>query len=79
MTSSNVTHFTIYEKSSGKECGKHSQSHYCKTHWEDLLKYDPSENYMILPWWEDEEEEYHEGRIENLKDFLIEVLKIKTD
>ncbi len=69
MTSANTTDYLIFDKS-GKQVGKHHQHHYCKTHWEDLLKYSPPEDYFIQSTWEDEEENYHEGKKMNLKYFL---------
>lgn len=58
MTSANVTIFKI--KKDGQVIAKHSQHDYCKTHWEDLLKYQPLSDYTILRTWVDEDEEYHE-------------------
>ena len=75
MTSANVTQYIIYEKATGEKVGTHYQSHLCKTKWGDLLRFQPSEDYEILAWWEDEEEEYHEGKKTNLYDFLV---KTKT-
>jgi hypothetical protein len=76
MTSANVTEYTIYDKETGEEVGTHSQHWYCKTKWENLLKFQPLENYEILTWWYDEEEEYNEGETVNLKDFVEKRIKI---
>jgi hypothetical protein len=78
MTSTNVTKFIIFDENK-KVVGEHSQSCYCKTHWEDLLIFDPPENHTIVPWGYDEEEEYWIGDEKNLKDFLIKVRLIKTE
>lgn len=69
MTSANVTEYRI-EDLSGKEVGSHSQHHYCKTHWGDLLKFTPPENFTITPHGLDEEEEEWEGDMVNLKIFI---------
>jgi|FAXJ01.1.fsa_nt_gi hypothetical protein len=69
MTSANVTDYRI-EDLSGKQMGTHSQHHYCKTHWGDLLKFTPPENYMITPHGLDEEEESWEDEPMNLAVFL---------
>lgn len=80
MTSANVTEYLIFDKS-GKQVGKHHQHHYCKTHWEDLLKYSPPEDYFIQSTYYDEEENYHENKKINLKTFLnkIEESKRKSE
>ena len=69
MTSANVTEYTIRDLS-GKEVGRHSQHHYCKSHWGDLLKYTPEENFTIQAWGLDEEEELWEDEEIPLKVFL---------
>jgi hypothetical protein len=79
MTSANVREYNIYNIGSDKVVGTHQQHHYCKTHWEDLLKFIPPENYEIMKWWLDEEEEYWEDDKENLRDFLIKRRLIKTE
>jgi hypothetical protein len=72
MTSANVTEYLISDKY-GKVVGIHHQHHYCKTHWENLNKFSPPEDYFIQATWEDEEENYHEGKKINLKDFWDEM------
>ena len=57
MTSANVTEYRIESLHTGKEVGTHSQHHYCKTHWGDLLKFLPPEDFTITPHGLDEEEE----------------------
>jgi hypothetical protein len=74
MTSANVTEYTIRDLS-GKEVGSHYQSHLCKTHWGDLLKFQPLTNFTIQPWGYDEEEEYWEGDEVNLNDFVEKLKK----
>lgn len=76
MTSANVTIYYIYNKS-GTVVGKHYQNHLCKTHWEDLNKFSPPEDYFIQATWEDEEEDYYEGGKINLKDFLDKITDAK--
>ena len=79
MTSANVTSYIIYNKGTDNEAGKHSEHAYCKPRWNNLLRFDPPENYEIYTWWLDEEEEYYDHPRENLKDFLIKrrILKIE--
>lgn len=69
MTSANVTNYRI-EDLSGKEMGTHSQHHYCNTHWGDLLKFTPPENYTITAYGLDEEEEEWEDEPMSLAVFL---------
>ena len=76
MTSANVTIYRI-EDLTGKEVGEHRQHWLCKTHWGDLLKFTPSENFTITETWEDEEEEYHEGEPKNLKVFIDKLRESK--
>jgi hypothetical protein len=74
MTSANVTEYSIIKKSTGEVVGNHRQHHYCKTNWESLaLKYNPIEDYSIQPYGYDEEDEYWEGEVHDLYDFLVEV------
>ncbi len=76
MTSANVIKYRI-EDLDGKLIGLHSQHAYCKTHWGDLLKFTPPENFTITPYGEDEEEEEWEGESMNLAVFLNELRKNK--
>ena len=76
MTSANVTKYRI-EDLNGKQIGEHYQSHLCKTHWGDLLKFIPAENFTITNTWEDEDEEYHEGEPVNLKVFIDKLKESK--
>lgn len=69
MTSANITNYTITDLQ-GKKVGKHSQHAYCKTHWDDLLVFDPPENYMIQAWGLNEEEELWQNEPINLKVFI---------
>lgn len=68
-TSANVSEFRI--EKDGKQVGSHRQNWLCKTRWEELLKYQPLEEHTITETWYDEEEEYDEGKPQNLKEFLI--------
>lgn len=69
MTSANVIEYTIRDLN-GNEVGKHKQHCLCKTHWEKLLVFTPFENFTIQSWGYDEEEEYWEGKVYNLRDFI---------
>ena len=72
MTSANVTEYRI-DDLRGMKVGQHSQHHYCKTHWGDLLKFIPPENYTITAYGLDEKEEKWEDDPMNLADFLTEL------
>lgn len=74
MTSANVTEYRI-EDLTGKTVGSHSQHCYCKTHWGDLLKFTPAENFTITPHGLDEEEEEWESEPMNLKTFIERLTK----
>lgn len=76
MTSANVTEYRI-EDLTGKVVGRHSQHAYCKTHWGDLLKFTPPENFTITPHGLDEEEEEWEDDPINLKVFIERLIKNK--
>lgn len=69
MTSANVTEYRI-EDLHGNVVGTHSQHCYCKTHWGDLLKFTPPENYTITAHGLDEEEEVWEDDPMNFAVFL---------
>jgi hypothetical protein len=77
MTSANVTEYRI-EDLAGKTVGSHSQHCYCKTHWGDLLKFTPAENFIITPHGLDEEEEEWESEPINLKTFIERLEKGKA-
>jgi predicted glutamine amidotransferase len=74
MTSANITEYTI-RNLGGVKIGEYSQHALCYTHWGDLLKFQPLEDYTIQPWGYDEEEEYWEGEETSLKVF-IDKLKV---
>ena len=74
MTSANVTEYTIFN-SEGKKVGEHSQHCLCKTKWGRLLKFTPPENFVIMAWGYDEEEEYWEDDPINLKTFIEKLTK----
>jgi hypothetical protein len=76
MTSANTTYYTITDLA-GKEVGKHSQSHYCKPRWEELLGFSPPEKYNIQAYGFDEEEAPWEDDPINLREFLIDRRIIK--
>ena len=69
MTSANVVQYRI-EDLSGKKVGNHYQSLMCKTHWGDLLKFVPAENFTITTYGLDEEENDWEEETVNLKIFI---------
>lgn len=75
MTSANVTKYNIYKN--GRKVGQHYQSHLCKTHWEDLEKFSPPEDFEIMAYGYDEEEEYWEDKKINLKKFLNKISEAK--
>ncbi len=76
MTSANTVHYTIRDYS-GKIVGEHSWNFYCKTRWEELLRFSPPENFEIQQWGYDEEEEYWEEEPRNLREFLLATKTIK--
>jgi hypothetical protein len=77
MTSANVTKYRIVNLE-GMIVGKHSQHAYCKTHWGDLLKFTPPENYTITAYGLDEEEEEWENDPINLAVFLDDLRKCRA-
>lgn len=77
MTSANVTKYRICDRLTGNIVGQHYQHAYCYTHWGDLLKFTPPENYTITPHGLDEYEEEWEGDTVNLKDFIDKLKKNK--
>lgn len=77
MTSANVVEYRIFDKKDN-EVGGHRQHLMCKSHWEDLLvKYCPAGDFKIQAFGYDEEDEYWEGEIESLYDFLVQVGEIE--
>jgi hypothetical protein len=77
MTSANVVQYRI-EDLNGKQVGKHYQSLLCKTHWGELLVFQPSENFTITAFGEDEEEAYWEDEPINLKVFIDKLVASKA-
>lgn len=69
MTSANIINFIIRDLQ-GNKVGEHQQHRLCKTHWEDLKKFQPYENFTIQSWGLDEEEEEWYGEVWNLRDFV---------
>lgn len=69
MTSANVVEYDIIDKN-GVSVGHHRQHLMCKTNNEPLLAFQPAEDYMILPYGYDEEEELWEGEPIKLSEFL---------
>lgn len=69
MTSANVTNYTI-RNLKGEKVGKYQQHCYCKSKHSEILKFTPFEDYTIQTSGLDEEEEYWEGKVYNLRDFL---------
>jgi hypothetical protein len=76
MTSANVTEYKI-EDLNGNKVGEYYQSHLCKTHWGDLLKFIPPENFMITAYGLDENEVEWEDKPINLKVFVDKLKKSK--
>lgn len=68
MTSANVVMYSILKDDI--EVGSHRVNIMCKSNFDKLLVYEPLTEYEILPYGYDEEEDYWEGEIENLSDFL---------
>ena len=75
MTSANVTEYRIESLHTGKEVGIHSQHALCKTHWGDLLKFTPPEDFTITAHGLDEEEEEWENDPVNLAVFIERLRK----
>ncbi len=74
MTSANVIEYWI-EDLQGNLVGSHSQHMYCKTHWGELLKFTPPENFTITRHGLDEEEEPWYDEPMNLAVFLDQLRK----
>lgn len=70
-TSANTSDYHIYNKK-GEPVGSYHQHWMCRTHWEELLKYQPLKDHTIKETWLDEEEEYFEDTPVNLEKFLKE-------
>ena len=77
MTSVNTVEYLIRD-SEGKHVGTHHQNIYCKTHWGDLLKYTPYENFTITHSGHDESEMYWEDEPINLKKFIDNLISHKA-
>jgi len=76
MTSANVVEYRI-EDLNGKKVGEHYQSLLCKTHWGDLLKFTPPENFTITAHGEDEDEVEWEDDTISLKVFIDKLRESK--
>ena len=63
-TSANVIEYRI--EKDGKIVGNHREHLLCRSHYEDLLKFQPLKDYTITPYWYDEEEDYDEAEPKNL-------------
>lgn len=64
MTSANVTNFRIRRKDTKEAVGTHSQHAYCKPRWQELLRFQPLEDFEIHAWGlDEEEEEWHMEKI----------------
>ena len=68
MTSANVIEYRI--ERDGKEVGHHRINVMCKTHFENLLKFEPYSAHKITAYGYDEEEEYWEDKPEPLLKLL---------
>ena len=74
MTSANVTEYRI-DDLRGMKVGQHSQHALCKTHWGDLLKFNPPEDFTITAYGLDENEEEWENEPMNLAVFIERLRK----
>jgi len=72
-TSANVIEYQI--KKDGKNVGHYRQNILCKTHFENLLKFEPLNEHTITPSGYDEEDEYWEDETVNLEVFLSSLIK----
>lgn len=70
MTSANKISYAIYDKNH-KRVGSHSQNIMCSTNNDSLMAFTPASEFTILPYGYDEEEEYWEGKEENLQKWLL--------
>jgi len=71
-TSANVIEYRI--EKDGAAVGNHHYNIMCKSHFEELLKFQPLEEHTITPYGYDEEEDYWEDESENLNDFLMHLV-----
>lgn len=74
MTSANVIEYRI-ENLKGEQVGFYRQHLLCETRWEDLLKFKPLKEHNIVPFGYNEEDEYWEDNLQNLKEFLDKISK----
>lgn len=72
MTSANVVEYNI--EKNGVSVGNHRENIMCKSHFEELLKYEPLSEHTITPNGYDEEEEYWEEEPQNLELFLKKMI-----
>ncbi len=77
MTSANVINYLIRNKD-GTIVETHRQHLLCKTHWGDLLKFTPPEDFTITSTWLDEDERYFQDEPRNLKNFIEGLEKCKA-
>lgn len=71
-TSANRINYRVLDKK-GEQVGSHSHNVLCYDNYYMLLKFFPFENYTVVPWGYDEEEEEWEGEPQKLSDFLKKV------
>jgi hypothetical protein len=71
-TSANVIEYRI--EKSGVSVGSYRQHLMCKSHYEELLKYEPLKEHTITAWGYDEDDEEWEDKPINLEDFLREMI-----
>lgn len=69
MTSANVTEYHVRD-ATGKLAHTHHQHAMCKTHYAELLRFQPLSAYTIQSSWLDEEENTHMGEIIGLDRFM---------
>ena len=76
-TSANVIEYRI--EKDGKQVGSYRQHLLCKSHYEELLKYQPLGDHTITSFGYDEDEEYWEGETQNLDVYLRKMVGMNKD
>ena len=76
MTSANAIEYRILDKNK-KQIASYHENIMCKMHFDRYVIHTPHEDFSIQAYGYDEEEEYWEGEIQNLKIFLIKNRVIK--
>ncbi len=68
-TSANGIEYRILNKD-GKQVANYHENIMCKMHFDRYLVHTPHNEFTIQAWGYDEDEEYWEGKKENLETFL---------